>query len=107
MKDINPARWGGVDVVYGFIFVMFCISDCKWSHNFVSHNFVWFLFAHIKKKSYLCSGFWKNGIIMTIQEPKQMPIITGGEGMEMPPQQYFTADEAMAFMEPRIRAMFR
>lgn len=44
---------------------------------------------------------------MNIQEPKQMPIITGGEGMEMPPQQYFTADEAMAFMEPRIRAMFR
>lgn len=28
-------------------------------------------------------------------------------GAGMPQKEYFTADEAMAFLEPRIRAMFR
>lgn len=40
-------------------------------------------------------------------EPKQMPIGSENMGVGTPPQKYFTADEAMAFLEPRIRAMFR
>ena len=44
---------------------------------------------------------------MKEQEPKQMPLKADSIGVGLPQQQYFTADEAMAFMEPRIRAMFR
>ena len=44
---------------------------------------------------------------MKKKEPKQMPISSENIGAGMPQQQYFTADEAMAFLEPRIRAMFR
>ena len=44
---------------------------------------------------------------MKNQEPKQMPLGSENIGVGTPQQQYFTADEAMAFMEPRIRAMFR
>ena len=44
---------------------------------------------------------------MKNQEPKQMPIASENIGASTPPQKYFTADEAMAFLEPRIRSMFR
>ena len=44
---------------------------------------------------------------MKIQESKQMPIGSESIGVGTPQQQYFTADEAIAFLEPRIRAMFR
>ena len=44
---------------------------------------------------------------MKNQEPKQMPIGSENHGLGTPQQQYFTADEAMAFLEPRIRAMFK
>ncbi len=44
---------------------------------------------------------------MKKQEPKQMPITSENIGVSTPPQMYFTADEAMAFLEPRIRSMFR
>ena len=44
---------------------------------------------------------------MNTQEPKQMPISAEITGAGTPQQKYFTADEAMAFLEPRIRAMFR
>jgi hypothetical protein len=44
---------------------------------------------------------------MKSQESNQMPIASENHGAGNPQQKYFTADEAMAFMEPRIRAMFR
>ena len=44
---------------------------------------------------------------MKNQEPKQMPIGSEEFGVGTSQKQYFTADEAMAFLEPRIRAMFR
>ena len=44
---------------------------------------------------------------MKMQEPKQMPLNSKNFGVGTPQQQYFTADEAMAFLEPRIRAMFK
>ncbi len=44
---------------------------------------------------------------MKTQKPKQMPFNSENNGVGTPPQMYFTADEAMAFLEPRIRAMFR
>ena len=44
---------------------------------------------------------------MKSQELNQMPIASENHGAGNPQQKYFTADEAMAFMEPRIRAMFR
>ncbi len=44
---------------------------------------------------------------MKTQETKQMPYGSENIGTGMPQQKYFTADEAMAFLEPRIRAMFR
>ncbi len=44
---------------------------------------------------------------MKTQDPKQMPFMSENNGVGMPQKEYFTADEAMAFLEPRIRAMFR
>ena len=44
---------------------------------------------------------------MKKQEPKQMALGTETPRVGTPPQKYFTADEAMAFLEPRIRAMFK
>ena len=44
---------------------------------------------------------------MKKQEPKQMPLGSENMGAGSPQKEYFTADEAMAFLEPRIRAMFR
>ena len=44
---------------------------------------------------------------MKTQETKQMPLGSENIGTGTPQQMYFTADEAMAFLEPRIRAMFR
>lgn len=44
---------------------------------------------------------------MKTQETKQMPFGSENIGTGTPQQKYFTADEAMAFLEPRIRAMFR
>ena len=40
-------------------------------------------------------------------EQKQIPIGTDSTSVGKPQQIYFTADEAMAFLEPRIRAMFK
>ncbi len=42
---------------------------------------------------------------MKSQEPKQMPVGSENIGVGTSQQKYFTADEAMAFLEPRIRAM--
>ena len=42
---------------------------------------------------------------MKMQEPKQMPLASENICSGNPQQKYFTADEAMAFMEPRIRAI--
>ncbi|MBO4690884.1 MAG: hypothetical protein J5621_08420 [Paludibacteraceae bacterium] len=41
------------------------------------------------------------------KQKNEMPFATerGASGVQQ--QQYFTADEAMAFLEPRIRAMFK
>ena len=44
---------------------------------------------------------------MKTQDPKQMPFVSENNGGAVPQKEYFTADEAMAFLEPRIRAMFR
>jgi hypothetical protein len=44
---------------------------------------------------------------MNIQEPQQMPISSENIGSGTPQRQYYTVDEAMAYLEPRIRAMFR
>jgi len=44
---------------------------------------------------------------MKQKEPQQMPLGSEKNGASMPQKEYFTADEAMAFLEPRIRAMFR
>ena len=44
---------------------------------------------------------------MKIQEPNQTPLGADNMGAGTPQQKYFTADEAMAFLEPRIRAMFK
>ncbi len=44
---------------------------------------------------------------MKTQEPQQMPFGSGNGEAGTPQKKYFTAEEAMAFMEPRIRAMFR
>ncbi len=44
--------------------------------------------------------------IMKAQETQQMPFGSENIGAGTPQQKYFTADEAMVFLEPRIRAMF-
>jgi len=37
----------------------------------------------------------------------EMPNANDAVGVGNPQQKYFTADEAIAFLEPRIRAMFQ
>ena len=37
----------------------------------------------------------------------EMPFQSIGGSVNSPEKKYFTAEEAMAFMEPRIRAMFK
>ena len=37
----------------------------------------------------------------------EAPITTDVVGVGNPQQKYYTADEAIAFLEPRIRAMFQ
>ena len=45
---------------------------------------------------------------MKTQELNEMPITTESFGTAAGQQrQYYTVDEAMAYLEPRIRAMFR
>ena len=44
---------------------------------------------------------------MKTEQPKQMPYGSENPGVGTPQQKYFTADEAMTFLEPRIRAMFK
>ena len=44
---------------------------------------------------------------MKQQELKQMLLGRDNTTVGIPQKEYFTADEAMAFLEPRIRAMFR
>ena len=59
---------------------------------------------------FLCNFAAQNVIIskmMSTQDPKEAPIGSDSTGVGMPQQKYFTADEAMAFLEPRIRAMFK
>ena len=55
--------------------------------------------AHARKKNCIKQN-------MKTRETKQMPYGSENIGTGMPQQKYFTADEAMAFLEPRIRAMF-
>lgn len=43
---------------------------------------------------------------MKTQEPKQMPISNESIGSGTT-KQYYTVDEAIAYLEPRIRAMFQ
>ena len=43
---------------------------------------------------------------MKTQELKEMPISTESFGSATQQRQYYTVDEAMAYLEPRIRAMF-
>ena len=65
-------------------------------------------YLHISEN--LCNFAAQNVLIlktMNPQEPKQAPIGTDSTGIGTPQQMYFTADEAMAFLEPRIRAMFK
>ena len=45
--------------------------------------------------------------MMSTQDPKEAPIGSDSTGVGTPQQKYFTADEAKAFLEPRIRAMFK
>lgn len=42
-----------------------------------------------------------------VKQPKESPIMTPHSVTGGTEQKYFTAEEAMAFMEPRIRAMFK
>ncbi len=59
---------------------------------------------------FLCNFAAQNVIIpktMKKQNPKQAPIGADSTGVGTPQQKYFTADEAIAFLEPRIRAMFK
>ena len=42
-----------------------------------------------------------------VKQPEESPIVTAHGVAEASEQKYFTAEEAMAFMEPRIRAMFK
>ena len=44
---------------------------------------------------------------MKTQELKEMPIGAESSGTATQQRHYYTADEAMAYLEPRIRAMFR
>ena len=66
------------------------------------------IFLHIS--IFLCNFAAQNVKIaktMNPKEPKQAPIGTDSTGIGTPQQMYFTADEAIAFLEPRIRAMFK
>ena len=44
---------------------------------------------------------------MKMQELKEMPFSTESSVSATQQRQYYTVDEAMAYLEPRIRAMFR
>ena len=66
-----------------------------------------YFLAYIKNSSYLCSRKGLNNAIMKTEQSKQMPYGSENTGVGNPAKQYFTADEAMAFLEPRIRAMFK
>ena len=44
---------------------------------------------------------------MAVQKKSNQMPFASENGVSSAPKQYFTADEAMAFMEPRIRALFR
>ena len=44
---------------------------------------------------------------MKMQELKEMPMGIESFGSATQQRQYYTVDEAMAYLEPRIRAMFR
>jgi len=59
----------------------------------------------------ICSIFAAQNVIiskmMSTQDPNEAQIGTDSTGVGTPQQKYFTADEAMAFLEPRIRAMFK
>ena len=61
--------------------------------------------------SNICCNFAAQNVkiakTMNQKEPKQAPNGTDSTGVGTPQQMYFTADEAMAFLEPRIRAMFK
>ena len=82
------------------------------------------ILAYIKKNHYLCSRFGCKDVThacvrmsksqgnykdmnMKTQELKQMPMNTEYSSSASQQRQYYTVDEAMAYLEPRIRAMFR
>ena len=44
---------------------------------------------------------------MNTKEPQQMPILSEDIGAGNPQRKYYSVDEALAYLEPRIRAMFR
>lgn len=44
---------------------------------------------------------------MKMQEKKESPVSEIKSEGGGSPKQYYTAEEAMAFLEPRIRAMFK
>ena len=62
---------------------------------------------HISKKSSNFAAQNECYMIMKTQDPKQIPFVSENNGGAVPQKEYFTVDEAMAFLEPRIRAMFR
>ena len=43
----------------------------------------------------------------TKHQPNEAPITTDAINSGMAQKKYYTADEAIAFLEPRIRAMFK
>lgn len=44
---------------------------------------------------------------MQTYQSTESPIMENSSGLGSAKKQYFSADEAMAFLEPRIRAMFK
>jgi hypothetical protein len=68
-------------------------------------------FVYIKNYYYLCSrkGYETRATMQTDvkHQPNDAPITTDAIGTGNVQKKYYTADEAIAFLEPRIRAMFQ
>jgi len=69
------------------------------------------LFASVIFFVYLCSrkGYETRTTMQTDvkHQPNDAPITTDAIGTGNVQKKYYTADEAIAFLEPRIRAMFQ
>ena len=69
------------------------------------------LFACVIFFAYLCSrkGHERRTTMQTDvkHQPNDAPITTDAIGTGNVQKKYYTADEAIAFLEPRIRAMFQ